>query len=43
MPAIKPESRKTNYHMGQINLNLKPVLNPLPDLMYISYERDPNP
>lgn len=30
-----------NYHMGQINLNLKPVLSPLPDLMYISYEREP--
>jgi uncharacterized damage-inducible protein DinB len=30
-----------NYHMGQINLVLKPVLSPLPDLMYISYEREP--
>jgi uncharacterized damage-inducible protein DinB len=30
----------SNYHMGQINLLLKPVLEPLPDLMYISYQRE---
>jgi uncharacterized damage-inducible protein DinB len=30
----------SNYHMGQINLLLKPVLDPLPDLMYISYQRE---
>jgi uncharacterized damage-inducible protein DinB len=30
----------SNYHMGQINLLLKPFLNPLPDLMYISYQRE---
>jgi uncharacterized damage-inducible protein DinB len=30
----------SNYHMGQINLLLKAFLDPLPDLMYISYQRE---
>lgn len=30
----------SSYHMGQINLQLKPFLDPLPDLMYISYQRE---
>jgi uncharacterized damage-inducible protein DinB len=31
-----------NYHMGQINILLKPVLQPLPDLSYITYRREIN-
>jgi uncharacterized damage-inducible protein DinB len=30
----------SNYHMGQINILLKPVLQPLPDLSYITFRRE---
>lgn len=29
----------SNYHMGQINLLLKPILQSLPDLSYITFQR----